>query len=587
MNSKTNRNQIKSACDGLTKDMLLVCVGEGLSERQIATRFNVPASSLHVKLQRFGLKTSPSPRRATKEHRAAMSAAQRIVHQNPEYKAHHLAAMQSSETKSKLSVTMKERWQDPEYKIAHIDSLHSSENRIKSATIMGTVEFSKKMSDIIKAKWQDPEYKNMVIGATTTEEFRTRMSRISSEVQGDLKYKTLKSGIAKAKWQDPEYRDNVITALSVVRNTTEYRENLLAAINSPENRKICSENSAMFWGEPGRKEAQSALLSALWQDPSWKEKMAIARATNPKTLTKPHRVVCEVLDSLGIKFQNEYTVSFWNFDIFVPDFNLLIEVQGDYWHTLPGAIGNDKRKARYITEHRKDLRLKFVWEHEVKDINKITEKIKYWCGLTQLELVDYEIKDVMVQRMSNAHLGSMFLDGWHYQNAGRVGTDYGAYLSGELIAICRYASIGRQGSAAHVGYTTNQVWELTRLCVHPRYQKKNLLTWFLARIEKDIKKNRPDIKCLISFTDTSQGHTGAIYKAANWEFHSVSAPSYHYTDVNNDMISKKTLWNNAKKAGAKEAEYAEQHGFRKVQTLEKFKFVRHLYPGRPVVPEVL
>jgi hypothetical protein len=44
-----------------------------------------------------------------------------------------------------------------------------------------------------------------------------------------------------------------------------------------------------------------------------------------------------------------------------------------------------------------------------------------------------------------------------------------------------------------------------------------------ARVAKWLKQNRPEITTVVSYSDPSQGHTGALYKASNWRW----APTWH------------------------------------------------------------
>lgn len=61
-----------------------------------------------------------------------------------------------------------------------------------------------------------------------------------------------------------------------------------------------------------------------------------------------------------------------------------------------------------------------------------------------------------------------------------------------------------------------KTWELARLWVDDK-MPKNTETYFIARAVDYIKGFRPDVKMLVSYADPSAGHSGTIYKAANWK----------------------------------------------------------------------
>jgi len=59
-------------------------------------------------------------------------------------------------------------------------------------------------------------------------------------------------------------------------------------------------------------------------------------------------------------------------------------------------------------------------------------------------------------------------------------------------------------------------WELARLWVHDSVPR-NVETWIIGKSIRWIKKNHPDVVCLVSYADPAFGHGGTIYKASNWK----------------------------------------------------------------------
>ena len=103
------------------------------------------------------------------------------------------------------------------------------------------------------------------------------------------------------------------------------------------------------------------------------------------TKTKPHIYLCDILKSMDIEFVEEYNISYWLFDIFIPSLNLLVEVDGDYWHSNPkiypnGPISN-AQKINYTRDIKKNsfcktnnLNLIRLWESDILN-DKIEELI--------------------------------------------------------------------------------------------------------------------------------------------------------------------------------------------------------------------
>jgi very-short-patch-repair endonuclease len=50
------------------------------------------------------------------------------------------------------------------------------------------------------------------------------------------------------------------------------------------------------------------------------------------------------LEMHDIKYQYQYFLHGKYYDFYLPDFNMLVEVDGEYWHRMPHAIKNDLEK---------------------------------------------------------------------------------------------------------------------------------------------------------------------------------------------------------------------------------------------------
>ena len=64
--------------------------------------------------------------------------------------------------------------------------------------------------------------------------------------------------------------------------------------------------------------------------------------------TTPEKVVRHFLDSVGANYIQEHKIGrFWA-DFYLPDYNAVIEVDGDYWHSLPSVKEKDTRKDKFL-----------------------------------------------------------------------------------------------------------------------------------------------------------------------------------------------------------------------------------------------
>lgn len=103
------------------------------------------------------------------------------------------------------------------------------------------------------------------------------------------------------------------------------------------------------------------------------------------TNTKPQLIVNEILGNMNIDYINEYNVKYYSIDNYLSDYDLFIEVQGDYWHCNPikfekpknknqkDRIVRDKAKHKYI-KNKYNTEILYLWEYDI--IHNI-ELVKY------------------------------------------------------------------------------------------------------------------------------------------------------------------------------------------------------------------
>ena len=61
------------------------------------------------------------------------------------------------------------------------------------------------------------------------------------------------------------------------------------------------------------------------------------------------RIVKEWLDAAGIVHEREHPILTYSVDFYVLSRNVVIECDGDYWHSLPGVVERDRRKNEELT----------------------------------------------------------------------------------------------------------------------------------------------------------------------------------------------------------------------------------------------
>lgn len=170
-----------------------------------------------------------------------------------------------------------------------------------------------------------------------------------------------------------------------------------------------------------------------------------------------------------------------------------------------------------------------------------------------------------------------FLDSYHYAKAGRP-SNY-IYLikeNDQIIGIVKFASPVRQGIAASINYQNQEILELDRFCIHIDYHKPNFASWMMAKSIRLLKKDKPELKCLVSFADPNAGHLGGIYRASNWQEIGRTSVSYFYKDEHDNEINKRKVYKQACLMKITENEYVKIHHLIKVKLPPKIKFIYKL-----------
>lgn len=215
-----------------------------------------------------------------------------------------------------------------------------------------------------------------------TKESIIKSAKASRKYWSNPESHNLASSIISGLWQDVNFRNRVVSSLLArddyndrskrskeMWNKKEFRDKLLNIMQSPEHKKLKSEIMT-----PEKREFNRQLMIELWADESYREKMANTAFWSPQP-SKLQRKLIPILKSFNIRWEEEHLIKFWHFDYYLPDLGILIEVQGNYWHTKPEVITRDKRKRSFVQNNTK-YQLIEIWENEFKNNKTLTEKIK-------------------------------------------------------------------------------------------------------------------------------------------------------------------------------------------------------------------
>lgn len=108
--------------------------------------------------------------------------------------------------------------------------------------------------------------------------------------------------------------------------------------------------------------------------------------------TIPEKIIKSILIDFKINFKQNKHFGNYNYDFYIENKNILIEVQGDYWHGNPKFFGNGAKKRklneRQLFKKNRDvekatyakninMKVIYFWEYDIKNnIEKIKKIIK-------------------------------------------------------------------------------------------------------------------------------------------------------------------------------------------------------------------
>lgn len=102
-------------------------------------------------------------------------------------------------------------------------------------------------------------------------------------------------------------------------------------------------------------------------------------------MTAPERVFAKMMKELGVEYETQRVLGAKIFDFYIPSKNMMVEVDGDYWHANPilyeevdlnktqiRNVRNDKFKN--VLAKGNGYKIERVWEHDLNNDYKGQKK---------------------------------------------------------------------------------------------------------------------------------------------------------------------------------------------------------------------
>lgn len=157
------------------------------------------------------------------------------------------------------------------------------------------------------------------------------------------------------------------------------REFLIKKYKLNNNNHFCSAKCRQDWY------ANVWSQSEEWKNESRMRAAELVKKNWAATTTKPQMIVNDLLDKHNIKYNNEEVFVYYSVDNYLVDYNLIIEVMGDYWHGNPlkfnilnnmqkNNIRRDKAKNTFVKEHN-GINILYLWEKDIIEHLELCERL--------------------------------------------------------------------------------------------------------------------------------------------------------------------------------------------------------------------
>lgn len=146
-------------------------------------------------------------------------------------------------------------------------------------------------------------------------------------------------------------------------------------------------------------------------------------------------------------------------------------------------------------------------------------------------MIEYEVRKIPCKQAKE------YIHLHHYSHGSHNAPSpcYGLFSGDNLIGVLMFATPCSENVRSSVFGDSKEekdsVIELHRLHILD-VTPKNAESYFISRCLKLLKRDRPQTKAVISFSDTTIGHEGTIYRASNFYYIGKSSPAKFYIDAN-------------------------------------------------------
>jgi very-short-patch-repair endonuclease len=203
-------------------------------------------------------------------------------------------------------------------------------------------EWRARQSEAGKKRCSDPEE-------------RKKMSERTKEVMARPGARERARESILARYADPEwyafYKERQLEGIRSPESRAHISEAQRKRLRTPETEAIRLEAAGTPQARAKHREAQNKR----WTRPEEREKHAqimsiVNRALGSSKTSSIEMAIANLLDALEVEYEPQKPIGRYVIDFYLPHKNLVVEVDGEYWHQRPGVPEKDARRDAFLRE---------------------------------------------------------------------------------------------------------------------------------------------------------------------------------------------------------------------------------------------
>jgi len=232
--------------------------------------------------------------------------------------------------------------------------------------------------------------------------------------------------------------------------------------------------------------------------------------------SKPHILLTNILDQMGVEYHDNYrrVISPKEIDIYMPHFNLGIEINGVYWHS-ESKVGRRYHLDKHIACTNNNIRLIQFFDDEILDRTQICVSIlRGAVGLIEDRVY---ARNTYVRKIPYSE-ASKFINQNHIQGTRTSSICYGLFDKHNDLVQCMTFSKDKKYQ-----------YQLMRLCTKTNTICVGGANKLLSTFVKEYIPNSIVSYCDIRLFD------GLVYEKLGFQLSHTSSPNYYYFHKNNTI----------------------------------------------------